>query len=257
MLSSTTGVKRLLGFISLIYLLSAVSCSSGYQLVKADRREYPVNASIAVDSTVLKTYLPYKAGLDSQMNQVIGHSALAMSKKSSDTLPESLLSNFFADATLVQARKLDKAIDFAMPSTKGGIRVDLPRGPITVSNIFELMPFENELVVCTIKGTEAQRLFEFIAASKGQPVAGLNMKIKDKKPVDVVINGQPFDISRNYRVLTSDYVSNGGDNTLGFKDPLEKKVLGLKVRDALLNEVKEKHAEGKTITAQLDGRITY
>ena len=243
--------------VALLLMLLGFGCSSNYQLSKSNRQEYPVSSAIALDSAVLKTYLPYKSALDSQMNTVIGHSAIAMSKKSGDTLPESLLSNFFADATLRQARKIDAKIDFAMPSTKGGIRVDLPKGPLTVSHIYELMPFENELIVCTIKGSEAQQLLDFIAASKGQPVAGLSMKIKDKKAVDVVINGAPFDINRNYRVLTSDYVASGGDNTIGFKDPVEKKVLGLKVRDALLKEVADKQAEGKTITAQLDGRITY
>lgn len=233
------------------------SCSSGYQLSKSNRTGYAINGMIAVDSAILKTYLPYKMQLDAEMNKVIGQSAMAMSKKSSDTLPESLLSNFFADAVMEQAIKIDSAIDFAIPSTKGGIRVDLPKGAVTVSNIFELMPFENELVVCTIRGTEARRLLEFIASTNGQPVSGLRMKIKDKKPVDVLINGRTFDADTNYRVLTSDYVSNGGDNTLGFKDPIEKKVLGLKVRDALINYVKENQATGKLITAKLDGRITY
>ena len=241
----------------LLTLLFAASCSMHYQLTESRRIDYAINSSLNPDSSIINTYLPYKSQLDAEMTKVIGHSAMLMSKKSSDTLPESLLSNFFADAVMEQAKKIDPNIDFAIPSTKGGIRVDLPKGPIMVSNIFELMPFENELVVCTIKGTEARRLLEFIAASNGQPVAGLQMKIENKQPVQVSIDGQPFDINRNYRVLTSDYVSNGGDNTLGFKDPIEKKILGLKVRDALMNYVKEKHAEGKTITAQLDGRITY
>lgn len=241
----------------LLTLLLAASCSSHYQLTESVRADYAINSSLIPDSSIIKTYLPYKSQLDAEMTKIIGHSALLMSKKSSDTLPESLLSNFFADAVLEEAKKLDTAIDFAMPSTKGGIRVDLPKGPIRVSNIFELMPFENELVICTIKGTEAQRLFEFVAASNGQPVAGLQIKIKDKKPMEVLIGGKALELKRNYRVLTSDYVSNGGDNTLGFKNPLEKKVLGLKVRDALINYVKYKHAEGKMITAQLDGRITY
>lgn len=244
-------------YILVLMALFAPSCSSKYQLTKSDRVDYPINSSLSPDSSIIKSYLPYKARLDAEMTKVIGHSALAMSKKSSDTLPESLLSNFFADAVMEQAKKLDPAIDFAMPSTKGGIRVDLPKGPIMVSNIYELMPFENELVICTIKGTEAQRLLEFIAASNGQPVAGLHMKIIDKKPAVVFIDGKPFDIHRNYRVLTSDYVANGGDNTLGLKDPVEKKVLGLKVRDALINYVKVKQAEGSNITAQLDGRISY
>ncbi|MNL32993.1 hypothetical protein D3C87_1548790 [compost metagenome] len=56
-------------------------------------------------------------------------------------------------------------------------------------------------------------------------------------------------------MLTSDYIASGGDNARGFKNPLDKKVLGLKVRDALIGYVKDIEAAGKTINAKLDGRI--
>ncbi|MES2457274.1 MAG: 5'-nucleotidase [Bacteroidota bacterium] len=236
------------------FFLSA--CSSGYQLVKSNRKEYPINQEVAVDSSIIRTYQPYKVKMDAEMNLVIAHSEVLMSKKSSDTLPESLLSNFFADAVLRQAIKIDPAIDFAIPSTKGGLRVDLPKGDVRVTNIFELMPFENQLVVFTLKGTDVQRLLDFIAASNGQPVAGLQMKIVAKKPTEVRINGKPFDPAKTYKVLTTDYISGGGDKTLGFEQPVDSKVLGLKVRDALMNDVKEIEATGKTINSKLDGRIT-
>jgi len=247
-------MKHLRIFIASAIAFSFVSCSQRYHLVKANRAEYAINTSVSADSAVIKTYLPYKTQLDAEMNQIIGHSELQMPKV--DTIPESLLGNFFADATLQQARKYDATIDFAMPSTKGGIRVALPKGNVTLSNIFELMPFENELVAFTLSGTDTQSLINFIAATNGQPVAGLRMKIRNKKPEEVMINGKPFDAGKTYRVLTSDYVASGGDNAIGFKNPLEKKVLGLKVRDALIGYVKETEATGKTINAKLDGRIT-
>lgn len=232
------------------------ACGSGYQLVRSGRTDYSINKEIAADSAIIKTYLPYKTKMDAEMNRVIGHSAVLMSKKSSDTLPESLLSNFFTDAVMQQALKIDPAIDFAMPSTKGGLRVDLPKGDITVANIFELMPFENQLFVFTLKGSDMQRLLNFIAVSNGEPVAKLKMKIVDHKPDDVWINGNKFDVSKSYRVLTTDYISGGGDGTQGFENQIDKKTLGLKVRDALLNYVKESQAAGKLINSKLDGRIT-
>jgi len=231
-----------------------LSCSSGYKVVKANRAEYAINNNLAADSAVIKTYLPYKQQLDAEMNQVLGYSEVAMIK--SNDLPETVLGNFFSDAILQQALKYDPTIDFSMPSTKGGIRVDVPKGAIKLSNIFELMPFENELVAFTLKGTDVQELINFIAASNGQPIAGIRLKIVDKKPVDVFIQGKAFDPQKTYRVLTSDYIAGGGDNALGFKNPIEKKVLGLKVRDALINYVKETQAAGKTLNPKLDGRIT-
>src|SRR5687768_14322830 len=117
-------LKRLSCMLLVLSLLYA--CSSGYKVVKSGRPDYSINKEIVADSAIIKTYLPYKVKMDAEMNRVISRSAMLMSKKSSDTLPESLLSNFFADAVARQALKLAPAIDFAMPSTKGGLRVDLP-----------------------------------------------------------------------------------------------------------------------------------
>ncbi|WP_214226529.1 5'-nucleotidase [Pedobacter sp. B4-66] len=249
-------IKLFRNYLALSVVLLVASCSSGYKLVKANRAEYNVNKELAVDSSIIKTYLPYKIQLDAEMKEVIGHSASQMSKKSSDTLPESLLSNFFSDAVLKQALKYDQDIDFALPSTKGGLRVDFPKGDVTVSNVFELMPFENQLIIFTLKGSDVQQVLNYIASTNGQPVARLHMKIVDKKPVDVQVNGKAFDVNKTYRVLTSDYIGGGGDNVPAFKNALEQKVIGLKIRDALMNYVKETEAEGKTINPKLDGRIT-
>ncbi|SEB20379.1 5'-nucleotidase C-terminal domain-containing protein [Pedobacter hartonius] len=231
------------------------SCSKSYRVVKSNRTEYGIASTIAADSAVIKTYLPYKLRLDSQMNAVIGHTDLALSKTSVGG--ESLLGNFFADASLAEAKKIDPSIDFAIPSTNGGIRNDLPNGAVTLSNVFELMPFENELLVFELKGSDVQSLLEFIARTGGQPVSGLSLIIKDSKPVEVKINDQPFDITRNYHVLTSDYIAGGGDNLNSFKQPVSRKVLGLKVRDALILYIKEKQAAGEKVSSKLDRRISH
>lgn len=230
------------------------SCSTNYRVVKSNRAEYAVNKDVAADSSVIRAYQPYKLKLDSQMNAVLGYSDVALTKKSVGG--ESVLGNFFSDAALAEARKIDPNIDFTMPSTNGGLRNDLPLGAITLSNVFELMPFENELICFQLKGDAVQRLLDFIAKSGGQPVAGIKMRIVNKKPADVLINGEPFDRTKTYRVLTSDYIAGGGDNITSFKEPLETKVLGLKIRDALIMYIKDKQASKQKISSKLDGRIT-
>lgn len=252
---SQKSYKRLLASgLSVLALSLLFSCSSGYQLIEAKRAVYQVDGNLPVDSTIIKTYLPFKKVLDGEMSQVLGYAEVPMSKNNDQ--PENLLSNFFSDAILQQALKYDPTIDFAMPSSKGGIRADLPKGEIRLSNLFELMPFENELIAFTLKGDDVQKLINFIAATNGQPVSGIRLKIANRKPVDVFINDRAFDVQKSYRVLTSDYVAGGGDHVESFKNPVSQKVLGLKVRDALINYVKENQAAGKTIYPQLDGRIT-
>lgn len=240
--------------LSLLVLLLA-SCSVNYQASSSISTRYPINANVDVDSSIIKIYQPYKVQLDAEMGKIIGQSSVLMSKKSSDTLPESLLSNFFADAVTTQVERVGNELDFAMPSTKGGLRVDLPKGHITVSNIFELMPFENTLTIYTLKGEDVARLLDFIAASNGQPVSGLRMKIVEKKATEVLIRGKPFDSGKTYKVLTTDYIAGGGDNTLGFENPLAKKDLNIKVRDALMEYVSRYTTSGRFLRPELDGRI--
>lgn len=244
----------LLGTIPLL-----LSCSSHYVVVKSNRTEYNINKDQPVDSAVINTYLPYKIKMDQEMNTVIGHAEVLMEKldrKDDKPVAENLLRNFFSDALLHEALKYDPTIDFAMPSTNGGIRVALPKGDIKLSNVFEVMPFENEMMVFTLSPAAVQNLLNYIAEKGGQPVAGLRMKIVNDKPTEVMINGKPLDPNKNYRVLTSDYVADGGDNVQSFKNPIEKKILGVRMRDALITYIKENQAAGKTINPKLDGRIT-
>ena len=242
---------------NLLFLLAIFSlnaCSTRYGLVKSNREEYNINGKLAVDSNIIKTYLPYKLQLDAEMNKVIGYADVALTKQSN--LPESVLGNFFADAVFNQAKKIDSNIDFTVPTTKGGLRNDIAKGAITVANIFELMPFENELVLFTLDGKDVLSFLDFVAKTNGQPIAGLKMSIKDGKPDDVTINGKAFDVNQNYNVLTSDYIASGGDGAVGFANPIAKKILNLKIRDALLQEVNQIQSAGKKINSKLDGRIT-
>lgn len=231
-----------------------VACSTNYQVVKSNRTEYPISTAVAADSTVIRKYLPYKLKMDSQMNAVLGYSDVTLTKKSSGG--ESLLGNFFSDAALFEARKLDPSIDFAIPSTNGGLRNDLPLGAISLANVFELMPFENELIVFNLKGEDVKSLIDFIAKSGGQPVSGISLNIKNKKPTAIFIGGRPFDVAKNYHVATSDYIAGGGDGLNSFKTPISSKILGLKVRDALILYIKEKQAAGEKISSKLDRRVS-
>ena len=55
-----------------------------------------------------------------------------------------------------------------------------------------------------------------------------------------------------FKILTSDYLANGGDNMTFFRNKKQKKV-GIKVRDAIINYCISKD----TITSKIDNRIEY
>jgi 2',3'-cyclic-nucleotide 2'-phosphodiesterase (5'-nucleotidase family) len=243
--------KILLVIWSVLFL---TACTTKHHIVKSNRGEYAINSNLPVDSTIISTYMPYKMQLDAEMSRIVGYATVDLTKNS--TVPESVLGNFYADAVAAQVKKIEPNIDLVFPTTKGGLRNDVAKGPITVSDIFELMPFENQLVLLTLKGSDLYNAIKYIAGTNGQPVAGLKMKIVNKLPENILINGKPFDAQKIYKIITSDYIANGGDSAQGFANPIERKNIGLLVRDALLKEVSENQAAGKNINAKLDGRIT-
>ncbi len=174
--------------------------------------------------------------------------------------PEGLLGNAIADITLEYSKKQytakeGKQIDFCFLNN-GGLRAPLPKGDITRRNIFELMPFENEVMVITLSGSTTKKLIDFIAAKGGMPVSGLSMKIKDNIANTITIAGLSFDSTKVYKVLTSDYLGNGGDNLKLMNEALNKEYLGLKLRDVIINGFVEKNKNGETLNAKIEGRIT-
>jgi 2',3'-cyclic-nucleotide 2'-phosphodiesterase (5'-nucleotidase family) len=139
----------------------------------------------------------------------------------------------------------------------GGLRSSLPKGAITMRNIYELMPFENELVVVEIKGAKVRDLLNYLATKDGMPETGIRMSIKDNKAINASIQGVSFDESKSYLIITSDYLAQGGDEMNFFLDPIAYYPLGVKVRDAIIDYLKEQTQKGNTVSAQLDKRIYY
>lgn len=235
--------------------LAGISCSRYFV---SNRQS--VYTKLQVDSTIIdhpdyvQFYAPYKEQLEAEMNRVVGHAAVDLTKPVD--APETLLGNFFADALLAEARKQNPETAFSF-GTKGGLRTELQRGPITIGHLFELMPFENEIVILELTGEKVGELAQFIASTNGQPVAGIRMDIDNGRATDIRIGGQPLETDRTYKLVTYDYLANGGDNMRSLNDPVSRNNLGMKVREALIGYVSEQTQAGYDINTQLDGRITY
>lgn len=198
----------------------------------------------------------YKSSLEEDMNRVLVYSEHVMEKGT----PEGRLNNFVADLVLEVGEEMyqpddNRSIDFCLLNY-GGLRVPLPEGEITYSRVYELLPFENEMVVITLSGQKTLDLFQYLAESSvGMPVSGVKLVIANNQPQTIIIRGQEFDITRSYKILTSDYLAGGGDSMNFFFQPINYELLGMRVRDAIIHYMEEKHKEGKTIQANLDRRI--
>jgi 2',3'-cyclic-nucleotide 2'-phosphodiesterase (5'-nucleotidase family) len=241
---------RSVSFLSaaLIFLLS---CRSVQTPVKAVYEDYRITAAMPKDSILDRQMKPYRDSVSSSMDEVVGILETTLEKRQ----PEGSLGNFMADALLYSAqKKFGIKADLATVNY-GGIRLtQMPAGPVTRGKIFELMPFDNLVVIQEIKGDVLQSFLDMTADRGGWPFAGLTMEISNKKAVNVKIGGEPLDPSKMYKLVNSDYVANGGDNAVMLKS-IPQKNIGYLMRDAFFDYIKALKAAGKNISAKEERRV--
>ena len=170
------------------------------------------------------------------MNKVISYSSNDLKKGQ----PESKLGNFVCDLSLKYADGKANICVF----NNGGLRDVILKGNITVKNIFQVMPFENELVIIELNNKEYYTLLEYLTQRGGEPVGGV---IITKKKDTIISNYNNYE---KVKILTSDYLANGGDN-MDFFIGKEQKKLGVKLRDVII----EHCIETDTIKVNLDNRL--
>ncbi len=236
---------------ALYSLLFVTACSPKLHLSSTEKKLYPITQNQPKDSAMLAFYKPYKMHLDSQMNEIIAVSAIEIVKGR----PEGPLNNLMADAMYEIGKSKNISFDVAY-TNYGGLRLPLPKGDIPLYKIYELMPFENVFTTVKFSGADMQSFFNYIAEGGGDPISGATFKIKDKKAIDIKINGEPFDLQKEYTILTSDYMANGGDGGVIFTKATDRKEYNTKLRDAMIIYLQEQTRAAKIINPTKDGRIT-
>jgi 2',3'-cyclic-nucleotide 2'-phosphodiesterase (5'-nucleotidase family) len=217
-----------------------------------DETDVAVDKTIVADPSVEVLVAPYREEVTVKMSEVVGSAPVALGKGDY----ESPLGNFVVDLQLTQSEPLyGQPIDLSV-TTEGGLRVPLPEGNITTGHIFELMPFENEMVVLTLSGEAVQQLFDNAAERKIIYIGNATYTVANGKAQDIKIKGQPFDSTKSYTLLTSDYLAGGGDKLDMLKNPLKYEKLGLLLRDAIHQHIQQLTATGKQATAPAEKRVT-
>jgi 2',3'-cyclic-nucleotide 2'-phosphodiesterase (5'-nucleotidase family) len=245
--------KKYFYFLFISFILTSCTHKT-WQVVEAKSEK------ISIDSTTEKiadkefeaTLQPVKERIDAEMSMVIGYSAENMKSYA----PESPLSNFCADVFRRAASDfLHQEVDVSVVNL-GGLRTEIPAGSITVRNIYELMPFENELVILWIKGDKLIQLFQFFASVGGEGVSGIRMKVKNGKAVQILVGTIPIDPAKIYTVATSDYLAEGNDQMTALSEYEKISGTGLKLRNVLIDFIRNETLKGNIIQSKIDGRIS-
>ena len=230
-----------LSILSFCFVLVACKTESNWQKYGYN---IEINQQVLSDSSIVKYYQPFKKNLEeSLMNTPISYSPETYKKNDGEL--NSTLSNMFADATYEMSNPVfnkmsGKNIDIVLLNN-GGIRSIISKGNISEKTAFELMPFENSIVVLELNGLSIIKMIDYLRKVKLQhPISGLQITLNNDYSVnEVKINGVSIENEKKYYVATTDYLLEGGDKMYFLAETTKTTDINYKMRDILIDYFKK------------------
>ncbi|WP_370476705.1 5'-nucleotidase C-terminal domain-containing protein [Tamlana flava] len=224
-------------------------------LSKIEGEQIAITDSLVKDPEIESYLKPFRDNIQKDLDSILAYSADTYTKTDGEF--NTAIGNFMADAVFSESNPIFKSrtghdIDMVLLN-HGGIRSILSKGNVTKRTVFELMPFENSVVVAALKGTQIEKMIRYLAdTKKAHPVSKLKLVIDQNfDVVEEKINGNEIYEDSIYYVATNDYLCNGGDNMSFFKPNDSVYVLNYKIRNVLM----DKFMKLDTVNPKMDDRF--
>ena len=250
-ISKIMKITRLI-FIGISLLL--LSCKSQKTEVEVVGKRIAISDTITPDQEITDFIEPYREHLNSTLDSALAYNPELLSKSDGDL--NTAIGNLMADIVFEQAnpvfqQRFGKNIDLVLLN-KGGIRSVIPAGKVSARTAYEVMPFENEIVIVELTGKKIKEMLSYLERSKqAHPVSKIQITAsRDYKIKKAEIDGEPIKEDKTYFVATSDYLYNGGDNMNFFANPVKLYKVDYKIRNAMIDYF----TKVDTIKAQIDNR---
>ncbi|MYM70834.1 bifunctional metallophosphatase/5'-nucleotidase [Duganella sp. FT134W] len=180
-------------------------------------------------------------------------------KRAKDHVDESALGDLVADSMLAAGRPYGAQIALQNP---GGIRQDLETvagNRVTLGKAMAVLPFGNTLVAMNLRGSQIIQLLEeqwledrdskrgLLQLSEGFTYQWDASKPEGSKivPGSVKLNGVKLDMDTSYRVVTNNFLAEGGDGFPAFKNGSNRAPTGIRDIDALTQYLARREQDGK------------
>lgn len=231
-------------FFIFFFVLIIFSCKKEhYNLNKIEGKLIPITDTLDSNPEIEAYVKPFREHVENDLDNVLSYSYKTYSKTDGEF--NTAIGNFMADAVYEQANPIFKSrtgkdIDLVILN-HGGIRSIISKGNITTRTAYEIMPFENSIVVVALKGKNIHGLVNYLVEAKSaHPVSKLKLKIdKDFNVIEALVNNEEIDTSKTYFVATNDYLYSGGGNMTFFKPNDSLYDLNYKIRNALIDYFKK------------------
>ncbi len=215
------------------------SCTNATSLAKIEGGQIGIDASIKASDTIDNIIAPYRKRIDAVLDSTLAYAPLTISK--TDGTYNTTAGNLLADIVLSEAgpifnSRTGEKIDFVLLN-HGGIRSIISKGKVTARSAYEMMPFENAIVVAKLNEKTVQNLVLYLRDyGRPHPISGLQVVLNKENEIQSIrVQGQLLDENRTYNVGTSNYLINGGDDMVFFTDALQVTPIDYKIRNAIID----------------------
>ncbi|MBL7996181.1 bifunctional metallophosphatase/5'-nucleotidase [bacterium] len=199
---------------------------------------YVFDDEIEDDAHTKQAIEKWKNKLSEIADQKIGTISQSLTRSYSE---ESLMGNMVADAMLHAYPDNDLAI-----TNSGGLRDDITGPAVTMGNLISAFPFPNTIVLVEMKGKDIKDLFEHAAGLTNgilQVSEGVEMHYSvsaaaGNRVVLYKLNGKTFKDDKTYKVVTSNFLADGGDGFLAFRRALSKKDTRVEILQTMIQYLK-------------------
>lgn len=171
---------------------------------------------------------PFIAAAEAERQRLVGvHLARPLTRDRTRTSP--------LGAAAAQAIRTAVRADFGLVNA-GGLRLDLPAGDLRYGQLYEAVPFDDELALVTLTGMQLMDLLGRLASGdKGFPqLAGITFDGAQARTCD----GRPIDPAHVYALALNEFLARGGDGTQPALSRLPRGAVSMReelnLRDALL-----------------------
>ena len=196
----------------------------------------------------------YQAQLDQALGGTVGQATTSILRGATRGV-ESEMGNFVTDAM----RTYLDGVDIAFANA-GGLRADIDAGPITLQEVYAVLPFNNTLVTMDLTGAQVVQVLEEGAASQygTVQVSGLRWSYDAGAPFGqrvtsvTLADGTSIDLGATYRIATNNFLASGGDQFRTLTQGANTVDTGINLVDTVVRYL----SQSSPVDPQVEGRLT-
>lgn len=234
------GILNIKHYVIFITIIILISCKNTPEhLTELTGKQIAIDSSFTSVDSIQNFIQPYHDRVESILDSTLAYAPYVISK--SDGKFNTTAGNLMADIVLSETNPIFKKrtghnIDMVLLN-HGGIRSIISKGNVTSRTAYEVMPFENSVVVVELKGESLMKMVDYLIKSKrAHPIAGAQIILNNDNTVNTfTVGGKSLDKNKSYNIATSDYLVTGGDNMGFFKDAISKTETDYKIRNAMID----------------------